>query len=133
MPFRTAFLSILGVLALHAILILTGAYFTLGWLDAPMHFLGGFSMGLFGLAIHHAVASRRHTHTVPLWYHFLFVAGFAMLVGVAWEFYEYVFDNTFAVWYGWPISQLSLEDTMGDFVMDFLGASAAFFAFRARL
>ena len=133
MRFKTAFLAIASVLILHVVLTFSGAYWSVNHLDKPMHFLGGFVMGLLGLAIHHAVASRHHTHHVPIWYHALFVIGFAMLVGVAWEFHEYLLDNTLVVWYDWPKSQLSLSDTMGDFAMDFLGAAVAFLAFRKRL
>ena len=133
MPFKTAFHAILAVLILHIIFPVSGAYWSVNPLDKPMHFLGGLAMGLLGLAIHHAVASRHHTHHVPIWYHALFVVGFAMLVGVAWEFHEYMLDNTLVIWYDLPKSQLSLADTMGDFLMDFLGATAAFLFFRTRL
>lgn len=133
MTFKTAFLAILAVIVLHAVLMLGGAYYTITWLDAPMHFLGGLVMGMLGLAIHHAVANKHHTQQMPWWYHYLFVVGFAMLIGVAWEFHEYVLDNTLVIWYDWPKSQLSLADTMGDFVLDWVGASVAFFAFRKTL
>ncbi len=133
MTFRTALYTTLAVLALHVVLTFSGAYWIVNHLDKPMHFLGGFAMGLLGLAIHHAVASRHHTKNSPWWYHALFVVGFAMLIGIAWEFHEYLLDNTFVVWYGWPASQLSLADTMGDFAMDFLGALVAFIVFRKQL
>lgn len=133
MTFRKAFLAILAVVVLHVFLILTGAYYVLHWLDIPLHFLGGFVMAMLGLAIHHTVASRHHTHHNPWWYHGVFVIGFAMLISVAWEFHEYVLDNTVVIWSGWPSSQLSLADTMGDFVFDFVGATLAFFFFRKKL
>jgi len=133
MTFKKAFLAILGVILIHIVLMATGAYYLLGSLDIPMHFLGGFVMAMLGMAIHHQVSSRAHTNKVPWWYHYLFVIGFAMLIGVAWEFHEYVLDNTLNIWLDWPESQLSLSDTMGDFVLDWIGATIAFFAFRKSL
>ncbi len=120
------------VLALHAFLLLTSGY-RIPQIDTPMHFLGGFVMAMLGLAIHHGVASRYHTKHSPAWYHYTFVIGFAMLVGVAWEFHEYVLDQTINAWYNLPLSQLSLTDTMKDFLMDWLGASVAFVALKKQL
>jgi hypothetical protein len=90
-------------------------------------------MGLLGLAIHHSVASKHHTKDAPLWYHYTFVVGFAMLIGVAWEFHEYILDQTINVWYNFPKSQVSLTDTMKDFLMDWLGASIAFLTLKKQL
>ena len=98
-----------------------------------MHFLGGFVVGMLGLAIHHTVASNYHTKRSPVWYHYTFVVGFAMLIGVAWEFHEYIFDQTINVWYNLSQSQLSLGDTMKDFLMDWLGATTAFLALKQQL
>lgn len=133
MTFKKAFLAILAVIVLHIILMATGAYYAFTSMDIPMHFLGGFVMAMLGMAIHHKVSSKSHTERIPWWYHYLFVIGFAMLIGIAWEFHEYILDNTFHFWYGWPESQLSLADTMGDFVLDWIGATIAFFAFRKSL
>lgn len=127
MEFKSAFRAIAGVLALHALLLLTGGYGSLPQIDILMHLLGGFAIGLLGLAIHHSVASRHHTKKSPTWYHYGFVVGFVMLIGVAWEFHEYVLDNTVNVWYNLPKSQLSLTDTMKDLLDDWIGATIAFF------
>ena len=126
MKFSTAARAIVCVLVLHAIFILTHAYFLFPWLDILMHALGGFVMALLGLAIHHRVMSASHLKEIPVWYQWLFVIGFAMLIGVVWEFYEYVMDQTLAVWFSWPRAQVSLTDTMMDFLNDFIGACVAF-------
>jgi hypothetical protein len=130
--FKRAFMVIGLVLLIHAALLLTGGY-AISHIDTPMHFLGGFAMGLLGLAIHHTEASRYHTRHAPVWYHYSFVVGFAMLMGIAWEFHEYILDETVNVWYSLPKSQLSLADTMKDFLMDLIGASFAFFIFKKQL
>jgi hypothetical protein len=131
--FKIAIYSIIGVLVLHAVLLTSGAYEILPNIDILMHLLGGFSMGLLGMAIHHSVASKHHTMKSPIWYHYCFVVGFAMLIGVAWEFHEYILDNTVHIWYNFPITQPSLADTMADFLNDWIGASVAFFWLKKRL
>jgi hypothetical protein len=130
--FKRPFLAIGLVLAVHIVLVATGAY-EINHIDTPMHVAGGFVMAMLGIAIHRAVASAHHTAFAPMWYHFLFVVGFAMLVGVAWEFYEYVFDQTVAVWFEIARAQLSLADTMKDLLMDGLGATVAFALKRRQL
>lgn len=130
--FKRAFIGIGLVLTLHGILLLTNGYL-INQIDTPMHFLGGFVMGMLGIAIHHVEASRYHTRRSSIWYHYTFVVGFAMLIGIAWEFHEYIFDQTVNVWYHLPMSQVSLADTMKDFLMDWLGASVAFFLLRKQL
>lgn len=130
--FKRAFIAIGLVLFVHAILLVTGWY-AIYQIDTPMHFLGGFVMGLLGLAIHHGVASKYHTKHSPTWYHYTFVVGFAMLMGIAWEFHEYILDETINAWYNFPKSQVSLADTMKDFFMDLVGASMAFFVFKKQL
>lgn len=126
MTFKTAFLAIAGVLLLHAVFLFGGAYNSFPNIDILMHLLGGFVMGMLGLAIHHMVASKHHNKTTPAWYHYCFVVGFAMLIGVAWEFHEYILDNTVNLWYNLPKTQPSLGDTMADFLNDWIGASVAF-------
>ena len=131
-PLKRALVAISLVLVLHGILLLTDGY-AIDQIDTPMHFLGGFVMALLGLAIHHSVASKYHTKLSPTWYHYIFVVGFAMLIGVAWELHEFVFDQTINVWYNLPRAQISVADTMKDFLMDWLGASVAFFLLRKQL
>jgi hypothetical protein len=126
--FTQAFIAIGLVLLLHGVILLTGSYEFLHT-DTIMHALGGAAMGLLGLAIHQNVAGKYHAKHSPLWYRYTFVVGFAMLIGIAWEFHEYILDQTLNVWYNLPMSQLSLADTMKDFLMDWLGASIAFFLF----
>lgn len=42
--------------------------------------------------------------------------------GVIWEFGEYVWDQTISQYYNLSLLQLSNKDTMGDLLMDFVGA-----------
>lgn len=129
MSFKPAILVILAVVIADIIFMLTGLYGIFPWLDIPMHFMGGFGMALLAFAIHSLTFSKTKTKQMPIWYLAIFIMGFTMMIGVAWEFHEYILDNTAHYWYGYPISQISLTDTMKDFLDDWLGASAAFLLF----
>lgn len=131
MLFKRAFIAIVLVLAVHVVLLVTGGY-AIPQMDTPMHFLGGFAMALLGLAVHHAATNQYHASPSPVWYRWLFVMGFVMLMGVAWEFHEYVFDRTIAVWFDVPKAQLSIGETMKDLLLDAVGASVAFLFFKRR-
>ena len=133
MRFAYPFYAILVIVVVQVLFLWTGMYTLLPDIDNVMHFSGGFAMGLLAIALHHDMTDKHDIKNHPLWYHFLFVIGFTMLIGVAWEFHEYIVDNTFAVWYDWPKSQLDLADTMLDLVMDGLGGTVAFLSFRKRL
>src|SRR3990167_8658143 len=130
MTFSFALRAIVSLILLHTILVAVNAYSFFAPLDIPMHFLGGFVMAMLGMAIHQFVIKKQKIKTIPWWYYFLFVVSFAMLIGVAWELYEFIFDHTVNLWFGWFQAQLSLVDTMGDFVMDGLGAVIAFALFQ---
>jgi hypothetical protein len=133
MKFKHAFFAIVFVLFWHGVLHLTDGYYYLNQIDVPMHLMGGFAMGILGLAIHHQVSTKHHNKTSPWWYHFAFVVGFAMMVGVAWEFYEFMKDQTIHVWFNLPPSQPSLANTMKDLLNDWIGAMAAFWMFRKKI
>ena len=133
MKFKHAFFAILFVLACHAVLLLTQGYYHLNQIDVPMHIMGGFAMGILGLAIHHQISSKHHKKTSPWWYCFLFVVGFAMLIGVAWEFYEFIMDQTVHAWFDLPLAQPSLANTMKDLLDDWIGAAVAFWVFRKKI
>ena len=133
MKFKHAFFAILFVLAWHGVLLATDGYYYFRQIDIPMHIMGGFAMGMLGLAIHHQISTRHHNKTSPWWYHFIFVIGFAMLIGVAWEFYEFVLDQTVNTRYRLPFSQPSVPNTMKDLFDDLIGAVAAFWIFRKNI
>ena len=133
MKFRLPLLVIAAIAAIHIPLTFSGLYYRLTNIDILMHFAGGLAMGLLAIAIHHDMTDRHDLKGHPLWYHYLFVIGFVMLIGVAWEFHEYIFDNTLAIWYQWPKTQLDLADTMLDLVMDGVGGTTAFLLFKKGL
>jgi hypothetical protein len=58
---------------------------------------------------------------------FIIVLGFVALIGVLWEFFEYLLDYFFANRGVMPLSQTSLKDTLGDLFFDLVGGFSARF------
>lgn len=133
MRMRTAFFAILGVYLFHLLLTAFGVYNTHAEIDNLSHFLGGFVMGMLAVALDHRAAVRDGAKNLPFWFHLLFVVGFVMLVGVLWEFHEFILDHTLSLWYHLGANQPSLTDTMLDLWMDMIGSVAAFFVFRDKI
>jgi len=64
---------------------------------------------------------RIHTE-IPWLLYLSFALGFVMLVGVAWEWFEYILDAVFFTERFGLRQQLGLADTLGDLVADTVGA-----------
>ncbi|HTL39528.1 MAG TPA: hypothetical protein VL306_01830 [Methylomirabilota bacterium] len=130
MKFRTALITIVSIYALSLITLHFDLFNRFVNLDNVFHFSGGVSIGMLALAIRHFVGKKYRTTGVPVWFDFLFVVGFVFMVGVLWEFYEYIQDHTFALTFHWAISQPSVHDTLGDLMWDGIGAIIGFILFR---
>lgn len=130
MTFKTAILGIFAVMIVHAFALVTHLYFFVPDFDIPMHFGGGFVMGILGLAIfgylHNGLPKKHH----PEWYKYLFVTSFVILIAVFWEFHEYLLDQTIVSWMGWSVTQPSLADTMLDLFLGTVGGLCAACLFR---
>lgn len=138
MTFTRAIYIILVVLGLHAIGLFFGLYGRFGWYDIPLHFGGGFAMGALGLAIWNQgiqevkfkgwLAKHLRWWLVPL-----FVLGFVAVIGIGWEWHEYLLDELFTStidgMQGFK-RQPGIGDTMADFFFDLLGGALALLLFR---
>ena len=105
----SGFMAVVAVL--HIIALPFSLYWTYWWFDIVMHFLAGFSGGLFILWFFAPFSI----------YKSLFLTlGYLLVVGVAWEIFEFVFDIT--------ISQPTnyWQDTIYDLINDTLGALLAY-------
>jgi hypothetical protein len=133
MTFKRAFRAILLVVVVHITFLALGTYDRISDIDLVLHFAGGFVIAMLGIAVHYRMVEHHGIPRIPDWYHITFVLGFVMLIGVAWEFHEYVLDNTAAIWWNWTRTQISLTDTMVDLVMDFVGGVVAFKHYQRQL
>lgn len=127
------------ILVVHMLAIWSGWYENHPWFDIPMHFAGGFGIGWLALEIWSASINKIvFQNHVPAWQrlgvYFFGILGLVTLVGVAWEWYEFIFDSV-SVWasLGLRPAQMGLGDTMSDLFLDVLGASVAFVIFRRTL
>jgi hypothetical protein len=91
-------------------------YATQPLFDVFMHTLGGFAIAyMFSVIL--SVYKISWWKQIPLIWKVLIIAGFVMLFGVAWEWYEFLSD-TFLGTHAQP----GLADTMYDLLFDFSGA-----------
>lgn len=108
--------------ALHSVVSVGGLYRSMAWVDMPVHFLAG----VFSAAIFYWFFQRFPSHfdtSRHFWVTLMMVLGWAALVGVFWEFAEFLYDFLIAR-YGLGLNtlQFGLRDTLGDLVCDLLGA-----------
>ncbi len=144
--FRTAITAIFGVLIVHGFGVKFDLYDRMDWFDIPMHFFGGYVIALLGLAVFgwillyldikpRRLASDQFQGQILARFllEALLIIGFVMIIGVAWEWYEFIFDQlriTFSL-HSAP-AQMGLPDTMDDLLNDFLGAITAWLLWREK-
>lgn len=138
--FRHASLTILAVLIVHVFAVGLGLYGAVQWFDVPMHFFGGYAMAILALALWNWIGERVEIRSrvsdaplARLLLEGIFVVGFAMIIGVAWEWYEFLFDQfatTIVQKFG--AAQPGLADTMDDLFNDTIGAVTAWVFWRHR-
>ncbi len=116
-------------------------YYNVNFWDDMLHLLSSMMLGILGFSLIEILNNDRKHALVNLSPFFVavFSVSFAVLIGVIWEFYEYIFDGIlglnmqkFAVESGVPgqkfedlTGRSALSDTMMDLIVDFLGATAA--------
>ncbi len=92
------------------------------WVDMLLHFLGG----VMAASIFFILAeSKFPLIELPggFWAGILATVSFVALIGVFWEFYEYLLD------YFLYVHQMTLSDTLSDLVFDLLGGILAGMAY----
>ena len=114
---RLAF-SLAGIVVVHYLFFFTDWYQSYYVLDMAMHASAGAWLGVFGL---YFFFTRGHISAARFVYVAVVVLGFVVLVGVLWEFHEFVSD--LLITDQSRIMQTSVADTMSDLFFDLLGAS----------
>lgn len=90
--------------------------------DVPMHFLGGMVAAIFFVLYFKKELSKLSPLLIAV-----FLIGSTIFAGIIWEFFEWGLDHFLVPYVSWMrISQLGLEDTLGDIFVDFLGGTAIF-------
>lgn len=132
MKYETAIATGTAVFLANLLSLAAGWYLIFPSIDVPLHFFGGLATGMFAIALHDDFKRRHKIGRTPRWYDLLFTLGFVSLVAIAWEFHEYALDRTLFTHFDLAVSQLSVADTIGDFLNGLLGATAAYLSFGRR-
>lgn len=113
----TAFISIAFMAIVHVIASKFYLYWTIGWFDNVVHFMGGFSTGLFALWLYYI--SGIFPKTLPARKEILIKSVlFVLVIGIGWEIFEY-FNGLTQSTEGYPL------DTLHDLISDLAGAVIA--------
>ena len=119
------------ILVIHILAIANFWYWSIDWLDIPMHFLGGLWVALFFFWI---LKKRFVQVSQVLEGNFLLLGilslGFVSLIGIGWEFYEFLYDKYLAK--GLLLIQASVTDTMTDLFFDWVGGLIAILVYKIR-
>jgi hypothetical protein len=110
--------------------VFSGFYWRIWWYDIPLHLAGGALVGfaflyMFGIRTSLFPLERNRLLTL------LFLTGTVTLVGVLWEFFEYLVDWYLLFAYGAKAgTQPSVADTLADLANDIAGGLGAWSLWR---
>lgn len=122
--------TILLVGALHFPAVQGDWYFFLWWYDVMMHALGGMAMGFLGYALWSFLQENEVWTWKAVLTQMIFVVGFVALVGIGWEWFEWLVDAVVLPRLSMPSAQLGLTDTMLDLYFDVFGGCVAWLVVR---
>ena len=120
------------IIGLHVFATIYSWYWTYTWFDMPMHFLGGFWLAMVYFWLrqktrinadvntdeHRFIGINKYKSALWIVIHCL---SFVILIGVFWEFFEFLFD-IFVSSKGYSgVAQQGVADTMSDLFFDLLG------------
>lgn len=132
------FLFILGLMLIfsHIFFLTAGKTYEIWWIDMVLHFSGGFFIGLVALwLLFNYLNLPIQKEALPYYIILVFIVSFTALIGVLWEFYEYIMDLiTGYKSYSIVVMQENMKDTMSDLFLDLLGAaiSSVFLKFKKK-
>lgn len=110
------FLFLLLILTSWGAVLYFRLYYLIWWLDAAHHFLGGLWLILFFKFIFKRLGADHG---------FLKLLGMAAVVGILWEFAEFVWDRF--IWQsGFTYLAGTYDDTLSDLFFDLLGGAVGF-------
>jgi uncharacterized membrane protein YjdF len=120
-PFFTATCCLLIILLVNDAATRLYLYSGYSWIDIPMHFFGGFSVGLAVVGLLRIVYPGKKYLTIS---HVAYITIATLCVGIAWEIVEWYYNVSVAFggnfWF----------DTSKDLLMDTLGGILSYICFR---
>jgi hypothetical protein len=111
------------ILSIHILATIYYWYWTVGWLDMPMHFLGGFwvAMAATALISNFQFPISNEIFKQKKLSFFIVILSFVALIGVLWEFFEFGYDVLISSKEYLAAVQQGVGDTMSDLFFDLLG------------
>jgi uncharacterized membrane protein YjdF len=92
-------------------------YEKIWWWDDMLHTVSGVILGFAGFLMLYTLYYQKKLQTTPKMLSF-FAVCFAVAAGAVWEIFEYAMDQLF----GLNMQKSGLPDTMGDLIVDLIGA-----------
>lgn len=124
LPFLIGVISSFLLLGVNAVAEFFQIYSGYHWFDNPMHFIGGFSVGLLVIGILRSICSKERYEKTPQL--LLTVVG-VLVVGGVWELVEVYYKVS--VLYGGNFWM----DTYKDLLIDTLGGILSYICFHPRI
>ncbi len=90
------------------------------WWDIALHGSSAIGFGLVGF-LFVLMMFEGDRYAAPSWAICFLAFALAVTVGACWEIFEYTMDS----WFGLNMQKSGLDDTMGDLIVDVLGAGLA--------
>lgn len=121
---KRAVLYLIFIFAINLPSMYFGWYAKWWWIDIILHFSGGFFVAMF---MYHYLIDRLNNKDILK--NIVMVAGATVLIGVLWEFAEYIANQTLINWTYQTFKikvyfMGDLKDTMLDLSMDIIGSLA---------
>ena len=96
-----------------------GYYLKFWWWDLVLHTASGFLLGIFGFLLVHVLNEKENIQlSLKPGFVAIFAFMFALGMGALWEIMEFTIDQLF----GTNMQKSGLQDTMGDLIVDSIGA-----------
>ena len=108
------------VLIFHVVFSSLGFYYIYWWFDIPMHFLGGFSIGITSSFLLSLFQKKQYLGKINFLLGIIFVVSMVSLTAVGWEFFEFLMSNLYHL-----NLQPSLNDTLADLFFGIFGGIIA--------
>ncbi|HMP67511.1 MAG TPA: hypothetical protein PKA60_02070 [Candidatus Paceibacterota bacterium] len=122
--FKEVFILSLTVAVLHYFATIHSLYWSIGWYDIMMHFLGGLLIGLIAF-LFFFTSDKIHYPKDNKIVIFVTVIGVVLVVGLFWELWE--------IFVGFTDTVNDAGDTALDLIMDVIGAIFAYYYGLSRL
>ena len=106
------------ILIIHFILSLNYIYFYINWINMPMHFFGGVSIGITYTLLLMRMKKDQYIGDVDKIMMFIFIISMTGLTTILWEFFEFGSDQLFGT-----TMQPSLADTITDIFLGLMGGT----------